>query len=334
MRTITAALLLCFLHAVICCSHLLAGEPTLKQKGKKGPAREVRNVAGMTMILIDSGTFTMGMKDFRFSQPLHEVEISRPFYIGQTEVTQAQWRQVMGTAPWVGPDFVKIGPNVAATCMTWFECVEFCQRLTLLERSRGNLPRDWHYSLPTEAQWEYACRAGTDTEYCFGDDKEGLSDYGWWGAFPVAIHKELIQEKDYGNARYEPFTHEVGLKKPNPWRLYDMHGNASEWCVDHYDATYYQNSPQKDPRGPDRPGIDPFTNRTSTGRVLRGGDWSYHASTCTSGYRLEGGTTCRHVFAGFRVIAEPATIPQQRPQPRTNRSKEKSLSDSEGAAGD
>jgi formylglycine-generating enzyme required for sulfatase activity len=165
--------------------------------------------------------------------PVHEVEITRPFYLGAHEVTQAQYQKVMGTNPshfapaGAGQDQVR-GQNTAdfpAENMTWEEAADFCRRLSALpeERRAGRV-----YRLPTEAEWEYACRAGSTTAYHVG------ATLG-----PAAA-----------NFGRRPQPEKVGSFKPNAWGLFDMHGNVWEYCADHYQAGYYANSPRRDPRGP------------------------------------------------------------------------------------
>ena len=134
-------------------------------------------------------------------------QLTKPFWLGKTEITQGQFKKVMGTEPWLNQDSVQIGEDNAAS-VSWNDATAFCQRLT---DQKGE-----SYRLPTEAEWEYACRAGTTTSWSFGDDEEQLGQYAWFR----------------GNASGEQYVHKVGLKKPNPWGLYDMHGNAWEWCSD------------------------------------------------------------------------------------------------------
>ena len=175
------------------------------------------------------------------------VSLSRGFWLGQHEVTQAEWQRVMHTAPWSGNTFVKEGNDYPAACVSWDDAMKFCEKLTDQERAAGRLPLEWKYTLPTEAQWEYACRAGTKSRFSFGDDQSELSDYAWWGGV-----------EDDGNVKGEHYPHVVGQKRANPFRLYDMHGNVLEWCSDYY-AEHLAGG--TDPQGP---------SKGST-RVLRGG---------------------------------------------------------------
>ncbi len=140
------------------------------------------------------------------------------------------------------------------------------------------MPEEGEFRLPTEAQWEYACRAGSTTRYCFGDEEGGLGEYAWY-------------VKNSSNK-----THPVGEKKPNAWGLYDMGGNVWEWCADWYDEKYYAVSPTDDPTGP----------ATGSGRVLRGGAWGSPARNCRSAYHVKGSPRGRSIFLGLRVAWVPA----------------------------
>jgi len=181
----------------------------------------------MKMVLIRPGKFMMGEGEGR-----HEVTNSKPFYMAVTEVTQEQYEAVMGKNPsWVN------GPTNPVETVSWDDAAEFCRRLS--EKTRQTV------RLPTEAEWEYACRAGTQTAFSFGDDPSALGDYAWWT----------------GNSGKT--THPVGQKKPNSWGLYDMHGNVWEWCADWYGE--YPKGPVTDPSGP----------ATGDSRVVRGGSWLY-----------------------------------------------------------
>ena len=151
---------------------------------------------------------------------------------------------------------------------------DFCDLLTEQERKAGRLPAGWKYSLPTAAQWEYACRAGTTTTFSFGDNENRLNEYGWF-------------DKN-ANSVGESYAHRVGLKQPNDWGLLDMHGNLWEWCHDWY---------QEKLRG----GCDPVVNSGSSFRVFRGGCWSNSAAICRAAYRSGYEPANRNYYLGFRV---------------------------------
>ena len=242
------------------------------------------NSIGMKLVLLPAGEFLMGSPEaekYREDyETQHQVRITQPFYLGQTEVTQGQWEAVMGTTPWKDQGYVQVGASYATTYVSWEDAVAFCGKLTEQERKAGRLPQAWEYTLPTEAQWEYACRAGTKTAYSFGDDDSKIGDYAWYGG--------IIGD---GNAKTEQYAHEVGQKKANPWGLYDMHGNVWEWCADWFDSDYYGKSPLDNPSNPEE----------GSNRVLRGGSWYGTARYCRSAYRDRYDPTNRDYDLGFRV---------------------------------
>ena len=217
-----------------------------------GPVTAVQtNSLGMKFVLIPPGEFLMGSETDRYYDkgPV-SVSLTQGFWLAETQVTQAVFHSVVGAEPWKRRNHVKEGPGCAASYINWDDAMEFCAELTTRERAAGHLPAGWEYRLPTEAEWEYACRAGTTTAYYFGDDASELSDYGWWGGFI-----------GNGNAKDEQYAHRVGQKKPNAWGLYDMHGNVWEWCSDWYGE--YSGGSVTDPTGAD----------TGSDRVNRGGGW-------------------------------------------------------------
>jgi formylglycine-generating enzyme required for sulfatase activity/serine/threonine protein kinase len=224
----------------------------------------------LEMHAIPGGDFLMGSPEKRGYAdefPQHKVAIS-PFYIGRYPVTQKQYRAVMRTNP---SSYLEDSHPVET--VTWDEAVEFCRRLTI---ATGRI-----YRLPTEAEWEYACRAGSTTLYCFGDDEDTLNQYGW----------NLTNSGNH--------THPVGEKKPNNWGLCDTHGNVWEWCLDWYDQMYYLQSPTANPNGPTK-GIS---------RVLRGGSRYSLPNYCRSATRSNHQPDQRDALVGFRVVCEARELP-------------------------
>jgi len=188
---------------------------------------DLGNGVKLEMVKIPAGEYMMGSpntdKDAPPSEkPQHRVRITRSFYLGRYPVTQEQWKAVMGNNPSNVQD-----PKNPVDSVTWDDCQTF---LVKLNAKAGG--QDGKFALPTEAQWEYACRAGSTTRYCFGDSESQLGDYAWY------------EVNSAGRA------HPVGEKKPNAWGLYDMHGSVWEWCQDWYDDAYYARSPTDDPTGP------------------------------------------------------------------------------------
>lgn len=233
------------------------------------------NRYGMEMIRVPAGVFMMGSEDRNANErPVHEVTISRPFYAGKYEVTQGDWRALMGTTvqgqelkanqSWPLPGE---GYRYPMYYVSWDDAQEFIQKLNELDDG-------YLYRLPTEAEWEYAARGGTS-----GDYAGSLEAMAW----------------DGNNSGQQ--THPVGTKQPNGFGLYDMHGNVWEWCQDFYDENYYAESPGTDPQGPG----------TGHNRVLRGGSWFVDGSLLRSAYRVSNAPDTRNDVNGFRVVAVPRT---------------------------
>jgi formylglycine-generating enzyme required for sulfatase activity len=209
------------------------------------------------MMPIPAGTFVMGSPDDEKDRdvggnegPQTTVTITKPFWLGKTEVTQAQWKAVMGNNP-----SYHTGDDLPVEMISWSDAAAFCQKLN--EMARDTLPAGYHYTLPTEAQWEYACRAGTTTRFYYGDDPgyNQLEKYAWYGV------------NNSGK------THPVGGKLPNDWGLHDMHGNVWEWCLD-FKGDYYGGRV-----------TDPQGSQSGTDRVFRGGGWNDVAKYCRSAFR-------------------------------------------------
>lgn len=242
-----------------------------------GKGKIIINSIEMKLVLISPGTFTMGSVfniHYYPDDPTQQVTLTWSFHMGVYEVTQEQYRRVMGTNPSSFEGDQKPVENVS-----WDDAVAFCRQLSELpaERAAGRV-----YRLPTEAEWEYACRAGTTTEYSFGDDETQLHHFGLYNRYEIE----------------DGSTSAVGRRKPNPWGLYDMHGNVSEWCADYYVDTL--KGPMTNPRGP---ASSPKSYHPSYGadRVVRGGSWRTLAQACRSAARYTSASTSRSAFEGFRV---------------------------------
>jgi formylglycine-generating enzyme required for sulfatase activity len=231
------------------------------------PSQTFTNSIGMEFVLTSPGEFRMGSPDsdphaFNDEKPAHQVEISQPFYLGKYPVTQRQWEMVMG----VTPSRFK-GDNLPVESVSWDDVQAFMGRLN--EREGVD-----HYRLPSEAEWEYACRAGSTGLYSFDDEVSQLGEYAWY-------------DENSGDT-----THPVGQKKPNAWGLYDMHGNVWEWVEDGKRA--YTAHAITDPKGPTDAGA---------GRVIRGGGWFVSARVARSAFRVAFHPGYRDDYLGFRCLS-------------------------------
>ena len=229
----------------------------------------------LKLTLIPSGKFMMGSPETEKGRsyaegPQREVTLSKPFYMGIYEITQSQWKAVMGTEPWDGKTCAKSGASNAASYISWDDATKFCEALS---KKTGK-----KVTLPTEAQWEYACRAGNKTTYSFGDDASKLGEYAWH------------DKNAYGTG--EKYAHSVGEKKPNAFGLYDMHGNVWEWCRDWYATGFYANAKN----------VDPENTTEAKARVLRGGSWYYDPLFCRAAFRDWCPSDGRANNGGFRVV--------------------------------
>jgi formylglycine-generating enzyme required for sulfatase activity len=245
--------------------------------------KEIANSIGMKLVLIPKGTFIMGSPESeegrQENESQHEVTISNDYYLGAYEVTQTQYQTVTGNNPscYQGALVGNQDADLPVENVSLDDAVEFCKKLSELpeEKKAGRV-----YHLPTEAQWEYACRAGSKTIYSFDDEEGLLPKYGWF--------KRTSSQR----------THTVGLLEPNAWGLYDMHGNVWEWCSDWYGE--YPKGAVSDPTGP----------TMGTDRVNRGGCWLYPATNCRSASRNWAKSSYRDGLLGFRVALSSSRIPK------------------------
>jgi len=257
----------------------------------------VTTASEMKLRRIPGGRFYMGSHDSddylrNNEHPQHKVIIPSNFFIGVCPVTQKQFQDLME----YNPSIVSENEDCPVDSVTWFSAIEFCNKMSEAEsltpyyamkavRRRANnsienanvsiLGGDG-YRLPTEAEWEYACRAGSITPWCFGDQVLDVGEYAWY----------------YDNSSME--THPVGQRKPNSWGLFDMHGNVMEWCYDWYNESYYQQCSDEEtesPTGPD----------TGTARVLRGGAWQFGAEATRCAYRNSSTPDAVAGVIGFRI---------------------------------
>jgi serine/threonine protein kinase len=267
-----------------------AGSRPINPKQVKGqPLAKLTNSIGMTLIRVPAGTFRMGSPISEIGRKEDEnqvdVELGKSFFMSATEVTQAQWYQVMNNAPWMNGDvphpWVKAGDNYPACHIDWAQAKAFCERLTQIERKQGLISAEETYALPTEAQWEYACRAGTQTPFGCGRDIGELPDYAWFADTTL-------------NSRH---CQEVGTRKPNRWGFHDMHGNVYEWCSDFYSDKL---TGGLDPTGP------------STGRqiIRRSSGWDCYGIDSRSARRWETDVHYSAFNVGLRVVRTIGEVKQ------------------------
>ena len=264
----------------------------------------------MAFVWIEPGTFQMGaqlpadewLKELESialdegSLPVHEVEISAGFWLGKYVVTQEQWEAVMGTTPWRDADnadkeLVQSNPAHPAVYISWHDAQELIHRLNSAAGADV-------YRLPTEAEWEYACRAGTLTLWSFGNEEGAFSTIWAYNKNKVSFpHYAWYRDNTLG--RDEKYAHAVGQHRPNAWGLYDMHGNVWEWVQDWYDIDYYKHSPRVDPVGPTS---SPIPERGVHGRVMRGGSISDPVIYLRSASRRASEPDERDYSTGVRLL--------------------------------
>lgn len=236
---------------------------------------EITNSIGMKLRLIPAGEFIMGGTQSNHEQPTHQVRIAQPFYMGIYPVTQREYEEIIGH----NPSCFDGEPKRPVESVSWNDAATFCKKLS---QNEGRT-----YRLPTEAEWEYACRAGSTTEFYWGDSTSSkvMDLYCWYKANP------------------DDSTQLVGQKHPNEFGLYDMIGNVLEWCSDHYSRNYYKSSPPEGPCGPD----------SGSCRVCRGGSWIYGDSfRCRSAYRDSNEPSNANGELGFRVVLPSVPSSSQR----------------------
>jgi len=248
-------------------------------KNAQGLAEYRHQVTGLVFVRLEGGAFAMGsppdeLGRFATEEPVHTVEVAA-FLIGKTEVTEAAWIRIMGTKPWWGQNYSRVGDAYPATHVSWNDCRTFCEKAGL--------------RLPSEAEWEYACRGGSQGAYCFGDDEERLGEYAWYEDNTWSIGVRSLQCG--------------GRKKPNGHGLHDMHGNVSEWCEDTWHDDY---------TGAPADGTAWVEAERDPRRVYRGGSWVYEPGTVRSAVRMCASPTFQTDHLGFRPAA---SVPVATPGP-------------------
>lgn len=247
--------------------------------GKKLAASTKIPSLDLSIRWIAPGKFEMGSDQSELGRGKNEnrvkVSLTEGFWIGETEVTQGLWKSIMNTEPWQ-PKVKQVGPRFPATCISWSDCREFTRRLSTKARREKLIPGNWEFSLPTEAQWELACRAGSDTAYSFGNEIGDLEKYAWF------------KGKDSSESE-GAFAREVASKQSNQYGLFDMHGNVLEWCLDSY---------SEQPSG----GANPLSFVPNSSRIHRGGSWTRSPAQCRSAFRGAVNEDFWETDLGFRLV--------------------------------
>lgn len=236
------------------------------------------NSIGMEFVYIPPGEYMMGASNYDeealdSEKPLHKVRITKGFYMSKYLTTQSEWEAIMGNNP---SEFKEVGPRAPVDSVSYEQIQIFIKKLNYKESRE----KEFGYRLPTESEWEYACRGGSSTIYYFGNDPNLLGVYSYY--------KE--------NSEYR--THPVGEKKPNSWDLYDLHGMLWEWCEDWYEENYYQNSPQENPKGPSQ----------GLRKTLRGGSWNLLQHRIRASSRDSDEPKTAFSIHGFRLVLSEDAI--------------------------
>ncbi|MGB9929388.1 MAG: formylglycine-generating enzyme family protein [Methanosarcina sp.] len=271
-----------FFCGVLGCIESEETEPDYNMSAFLNSESDYSNSIGMKFVKIPAGDFLMGsswIEDNRDDDegPVHEVTIKEPYYLGKFEITQDQWSKIMGNDS--SPSYHK-GEYFPVESVSWYDAQEFIRKLNQIEKTDK-------YRLPSEAEWEYACRAGTTTTYSCGNDPyiEKISSEG---DCIIITYYDCYA----ASTNLRPFP--VGQMQPNPWGLYDMHGNVREWCQDNYHSSY---------EGAPTDG-SAWENVTIKSRVVRGGSWCDRRWDCRSANREEDSPEGRLDALGFRVLSE------------------------------
>lgn len=270
----------------------------LSEQPEVGTNPVITNSIGMKLAPIPAGTFVMGSPrneaERDDKEERHEVTITKPFYLGVYEVTQPQYVEVMQGVRDGNNRAAFQGDNLPIESAEWKMAKVFCERLSARP---DEVAAKRKYRLPTEAEWEYACRAGSSTAFYFGDSLSS-DQANFNGEYPAG-------GGDTG--KYLRRTAPVGSYPPNAFGLYDMHGNVAEWCADWYDPQYYSNSPEEDPLGPPFGVLDTkFTNNGNENFfvVIRGGCWVDEGRGCRAAYRYRAMPNTQYRLIGFRVACD------------------------------